>query len=291
MPFLVACIGIATFAGMDAVMKELAIALGAYNAMLWRTGAALLMAATLFLLSRSTWPPLATIKLHVWRGLVTSVMAYLFFWGLIYVPIAEAIALTFIAPLIALYLAAWQLGESVGRQSVLASCVGFLGGLVILSGKLAGDYNEQVWLGIGAILGSAVLYAYNLILQRRQALIAKPVEIALFQNLTVVGTYSLLAPFFAVIPESALADELILAAALGLVSMMLLSWAYARAEARVLIPVEYTAFAWAALLGWLMFDESLTWPTLLGTGLIVTGCLMSAYSGRKEIDHVETTAL
>ena len=291
MPFLVACLGIATFAGMDALMKELAIALGAYNAMLWRTGIALLIATLLFLGRRTAWPPLDIIKVHVWRGLVTSVMAFLFFWGLVYVPIAEAIALTFIAPLIALYLAAWLLGERVGPQSVLASCIGFLGGLVILSGKLAGSYDSQVWLGITAILCSAVLYAYNLILQRRQALIANPVEIALFQNITVVSVYSLLAPFFAVIPTTELAGELIAAAALGLVSMMMLSWAYARAEAKVLIPVEYTAFAWAAVLGYLMFDETVTWPTLLGTTLIVTGCLMAAYSDRREPEHVETTAL
>ena len=84
---------------------------------------------------------------------------------------------------------------------------------------------------------------------------------------------------------------LIGAAALGLMSMMMLSWAYARAEAKVLIPVEYTAFAWAAVLGYLMFDETVTWPTLLGTTLIVTGCLMAAYSDRREPGHVETTAL
>ena len=49
--------------------------------------------------------------LHLWRGLVVSVMAFLFFWGLARVPLAEAIGLSFIAPLIALYLAAVLLKE------------------------------------------------------------------------------------------------------------------------------------------------------------------------------------
>ena len=49
--------------------------------------------------------------------------------------------------------------------------------------------------GIAAILLSAVLYAYNLILQRQQALIAGPIEIAFFQNATMVAVYLVFAPF------------------------------------------------------------------------------------------------
>jgi hypothetical protein len=52
------------------------------------------------------------------------------------------------------------------------------------------------WQDIGAILLSAVMYAYNLILQRQQAILAKPFEIAFFQNGTVVFIYLLFAPFF-----------------------------------------------------------------------------------------------
>ena len=52
---------------------------------------------------------------------------------------------------------------------------------------------------------------------------------------------------------------------------MLLSWAYARAEAQALLPVEYTGFIWAALFGWLMFGEAVTVATLAGVVLIVIG--------------------
>ena len=59
-------------------------------------------------------------------------------------------------------------------------------------------------------------------------------------------------------------------------ALLLLSWGYARAEAQVLLPIEYTAFVWAALMGWLWFDERLTAPTLVGVALIVVGCWISA---------------
>ena len=65
-------------------------------------------------------------------------------------------------------------------------------------------------------------------------------------------------------------------AALGTTSLLLLSWAYARAEAQTLIPVEYTIFVWLALLGWWFFGEVLTWPVMVGTVLIVTGSVIAA---------------
>ena len=58
--------------------------------------------------------------------------------------------------------------------------------------------------------------------------------------------------------------------------LMLLAWAYARAEAQYLVSVEYTGFIWAALLGWLVFGEAILWPTMAGAAMIVAGCLWAA---------------
>jgi len=290
-PFTITTLGIASYSMMDAVMKGLAIELGAYNAMLWRTSIALVIAASLFIWRRSRWPDMSIIRLHVWRGVVMSVMAFLFFWGLVYVPLAEAVGLSFIAPLIALYLAAILLGEKIGGKAVFASVIGFAGALVIVAGKLGGEYSDDIGKGIGAILLSALLYAYNLILQRRQALVAEPIEIAFFQSCTIVSIYLLFAPMLAVVPSSDVLPELFLSAVLGIIAMLLVSWAYARAEARILIPVEYTAFIWASLMGWLVFAEEVTLTTVAGTALIVIGCLVTARQQTDHVDHVETTAV
>jgi S-adenosylmethionine uptake transporter len=290
-PFTVAMLGIASFSMMDVVMKGLAIELGAYNAMLWRTAIALVIAASLFIWRRNRWPDKSVIRLHVWRGIIMSMMAFLFFYGLIYLPMAEAIGLSFIAPLIALYLAAALLSERIGGKAIFASLIGFAGALVVVAGKLGGEYSDEVGKGIGAILLSAVLYAYNLILQRQQALVAEPIEIAFFQSGTVVCVYLLFAPVLAVVPRSDLLPELALAAVLGITSMLLMSWSYARAQTRILIPVEYTAFIWAALFGWLVFAEEVTLTTVTGTALIVIGCLIAARQEPDHVDHVESTAV
>jgi S-adenosylmethionine uptake transporter len=289
--FAVACIGIATFSGMDVVMKALALELGAYNALFWRSGISVTMAGLLFLWYRPRWPKSGVMRLHIWRGVLISIMAFLFFWGLKYLPVAEAIGLSFIAPLIALYLAAVILRERISGKSIIASLVGLAGAIIIIGGRLSGDYDEQTGRGIAAILLSAVMYAYNLILQRQQALVARPVEIAFFQNCTIMVVLGCLAPFFAVAPAVTAVPNLFTAALLGLVSMMMMSWAYARAPTSTLIPVEYTAFAWAALLGWLVFGEAVTLTTVVGTALIVTGCLVAAWQEPEHADHVETTTV
>jgi len=288
--FAVAGCGIGTYAGMDVVMKGLSLEIGSYNAMLWRSCIGVVMAGTLYFWRRPRWPSSATLRLHVWRGFVTSVMAFLFFWGLKYLPVAEAIGLTFIAPLIALYLAAIVLKEEIGKQAVAASIIGLFGASIVIAGRLSGDYSEDVSRGIAAIMTSAVLYAYNIILQRQQALVAKPFEIGFFQNCTVIVVFGSLAPFFAVVPSISLLPNISAAAGLGLVSLLMMSWAYARAPARVLIPVEYTAFVWAAILGWMVFDESVTAATVLGTALIVFGCVVSAWHKPERLNHVESTA-
>lgn len=289
--FVVACAGIATYSGMDVVMKGLSLQLGAYNAMFWRSIITVVLAGLLFAWERPAWPTSKVLKLHIWRGMVISLMAFLFFWGLKFLPVAEAIGLTFIAPLIALYLAAIILKEHISKQAVLASVIGLGGAAVVITGRLGGEYDEDVGRGIAAILMSAMLYAYNLILQRQQAVLAKPIEIGFFQNCTVIVLFGALAPFLAVPPSLSFVPSLAAAAILGLVSLMMMSWAYARAPASTLLPIEYTAFAWAALFGWLVFEESVTITTLIGTAMIVAGCLVSAWQKPEQVEHVETTAV
>ena len=122
-PFLIACAGIATFSAMDVLMKGLSIDIGAYNAVLWRTGTGTLLAGALYFASRPKWPDKATMRIHAWRSLFVAGMALCFFWALARLPMAEAIALAFVAPLMALYMAAIFWGEKIGPRSIAASMV------------------------------------------------------------------------------------------------------------------------------------------------------------------------
>lgn len=290
-PFMVAAAGIGTFSLMDAAMKDLALSIGAYNAVMWRNCVGALLMGVLFVGTRQKWPPLHLLKIHLWRSIVVAVMAVSFFWSLTKLPLAEAIGLSFIAPVIALYLAAVILKETIGKDAIWASLAGLGGVAIIMAGRLSGHYTmDHVW-GAAAVLFSAVVFAYNLILARRQAQVSGPIEIAFFQNLFVALTLGLAAPWFWQPIGMSDAPLVGSAAVLAIISLLLLSWAYARAEAQILIPVEYTAFVWAAFFGWLFFAEPITWPVLLGTALIVGGSLIAARAKPQPANQVEITTV
>lgn len=291
-PFAVATLGIASFSTMDVMMKGLSISLGAYNAMLWRMIVGMVLGGALFFITRTRWPARSTLKLHILRGSIAAFMALSFFWGLVRVPLAEAIALSFVAPLITLYLAAVLLGEKISRTAIIATVMGFVGVLVILSARVTGEYQPEVLKGIAAILFSAVFYAYNLVLQRQQAQLASPIEIVFFQNLTAGSVLLIGAPWLAIVPDISHAPAIVGSTVTAIIALLLLSWAYARAEAQVLVAVEYTAFVWAALFGWYFYHEAVTATTLVGTGLIVAGCVIAArQKPQARPEHVEAVAL
>ena len=106
------------------------------------------------------------MKLHALRGAVSGAMATSFFTGLVYLPMAEGIALSFIAPLIALYLAAVMLGETIGGRAILASLLGLAGVAVIAAARLSAQTlgGNAAWCELAggdaaALLGEEVAHA------------------------------------------------------------------------------------------------------------------------------------
>lgn len=272
-PALAVVAGIGIFSVMDAAVKSASIVMGVYTALLLRNVLATVFSLPLWLASRQPLPRRRILRLHAWRAGIITIMALLFFYGLLHIPMAEAIAISFVAPIVALFLAALLLGEVIRPRAIVASLFGIAGVVTIGSGRLGGfEQSPGSLTGILALLGSALFYAYNLILQRQQALLAAPAEIALFQNLFSTLFVALPAPWLATLPGASGWGMVAAAGLLATCAHLCFSWAYARAETQVLLPLEYSAFPWAALMGWLFFRENVTLTTMAGAALIVAGC-------------------
>ena len=263
-------------------MKGLGLALGAYSALLWRTSAGVVATGAIWLATRPRWPDARLLRLHAARGVLVSGMASLWFHGITLVPLAEAVAISFFAPLLAVWLAGLVLHERASARAVAGSAMGLVGVAAIVAGRLGAPHGPRVVEGVAAVVASAVLYAINLVVQRHQAQQAGPAEIAFFQTGTVLLCLLPFAPWAALMPTPAQWPLIVAAAAFASVSLLLLSWAYARAEAQVLVPTEYTGFVWLSLLGWWFFGEALTLATLLGAALIVGGCLLAVRQPARE---------
>jgi len=277
--FAAALAAVGILSVMDAVMKALVLGIGIYAVSIWRSIANLVLTGGLYLPRRRPWPKRAILKIHVARGVIVTIMAGLFFWGIGRVPLAQAIAMTFIAPLIALLLAASFLNERIGSRSVAGSVMAFGGVLVIVFGQARADLGSDALLGSAAIVGSAVCYAINLVLMRHQSLAAEPLEINFFQSLTIIILWFTLTPFlgFPDLPN-AWAGWVVVAALMSTAGGLIFSWAYARADASYLAVTEYSGFLWAAVLGWIIFDEGVSLYTVAGAVLIVAGCFVAARS-------------
>jgi len=274
--FAAAASGIFVFSLMDAVMKGLVLALGVYATMFWRTLAGVVLSGGLYAATRQGWPTRAAMRLHVVRGCVGTVMALTFFWGLARVPMAQAIALAFVAPVLSLFLAAAILKERVPRGSVIACALAAAGIATILAGQARAELGRDALAGTVAILVSAVAYAFNIILMRAQSQVARPAEVAFWQNLVVAACLVVAAPWLVTVPPAVHWPAIGGAAALATVSMLLLSWAYAHGPASYLAPSEYTSFVWAAILGRIVFGETLSPWTIAGAVLIVGGSVAAA---------------
>ncbi|WP_448579812.1 DMT family transporter [Thermaurantiacus sp.] len=276
-PILAYCIGIAVFCLMDAAMKALVSSNPAVAATFWRYLAALPFIMLFWwregrpAIRRDMWLP------HLVRGGFIAAAAFFFFWSLTILPLAEAVTFAFIAPLLIPPMGALFLRERMEARSGLAAVAGFLGVVVAVGTDLSAIPADRL-AGVAAVLLSAVSYAVSIILLRARAGSDGPSMVSL---LGAIIPAALLAPFVIALPDQRLPSSadvpLVLAAGLsGAVALQFIARAYARAEAQVLAPFEYTALFWAALFGWAFFGEGLSVRTLLGAAIIIAACLWQA---------------
>jgi S-adenosylmethionine uptake transporter len=289
-PFVAALLAVALLTMMDGFIKSASLAVGVYSTLVLRAGLGTMLAGGIWATQRPRWPAPATLTLHLKRGIVGAFCSLTFFSALLYLPLAEAIALSFISPLIALALAAVMLKEKIGKQAILAAALGMAGVLVIVGGRIdRQQFGDTAAVGLVLVLVSAVLYAWNIVLQRQQAQAAGPLEVTTFHSALMGLTLLPAAPWLLAMPDAAMVwGAIVTASLLGVTGILLFAWAYARAEAQVLVPVEYSGFAWAALTGFVMFGEDVELATLAGALLIVTACWIGA--PRKHTEQVATGA-
>lgn len=198
------------------------------------------------------------------RGVLLLSMTYVFFTAIHYIPLADAVAIGFLAPLLVVALSIPILGETVGPRRWAAVGVGFIGVLVIIRPGFA-----EVHWAYGLMLLLALMFALFVIVTRILTRTEGSVPL-LFQG-TAIGMLgaSLVVPFFWVTPTPT--QWVILAAmgALGALAHLLLINAYRVGEASVLAPFQYSQIVFAAAAGWLIFGDIPSGWVLLGTAILV----------------------
>jgi S-adenosylmethionine uptake transporter len=261
---------------MDALIKALSARYPTLQIAFLRFAFGLIGAAIYAAWSRPGWPARETTLFNSLRAVIIVVAATTFFYALGRLPLADAIALGFISPVLTALFGVLLLSERLDWRIIVALAGGFGGMLLIVHGGLGGaEMSADVLIGAAAVLLSAVAYSLNIIMLRHRATRDPLSQIVLFQNL---GPALILAlPVLWVWTPPAPADYALFAllGTLGVVAHTMLAHAFARIEAARLAPVGYVTLVWGVLLGFLFFAEVPGLATLAGAAMIVFATLVS----------------
>jgi drug/metabolite transporter (DMT)-like permease len=273
-PALVAILGIGILTSMDALLKHLGPNFHTFQLVFLRFLLGIMATTAVWLYLRPPLPSRQAVKINVLRGVIGAVTATTFFYGVQTLPLAEAIAFSFLSPLFLALFGALLLKEIVGRYTMIALGVGFLGMLVMVFGQGVSGTTLHM-PGVLAVITSAVCYAFGLVLLRQRARADALITIVFFQ--TLVPATIMATPAFMVWKPVTLAQVGVFAliGMLGVAGHLLLGMAFRRAEASRLAVAEYSALIYATLLGFVFFDEVPGLATLAGTVLIVIGTVLA----------------
>jgi drug/metabolite transporter (DMT)-like permease len=212
---------------------------------------------------------------HLGRGVISVFGMFLSFAALARLPLVDATAISFAAPLITVALAALILKERVRVFGWSAVVIGFFGVIVMLTPYL--DLGRAVATGpaIGALF--ALLAAFcnaGTVIQTRRLTDSETTSAIVFYFSLFCALAGLLTlPFAWHPPTGKEFVELVAIGVLAGVSHILLTEGYRFAPASLLAPFEYTAMVWAFVLGYVMLGETPTLAVLLGAVIIAAAGL------------------
>lgn len=221
---------------------------------------------------------------HLLRSLIGSAGMFSSFLSVALLPLADATAISFAAPLITVALAALLLGEQVRIYRWLAVAVGFTGVMVMLSDHL-GASDAGSHLGVGAALTGAVAAAFATIQTRRLVGSEQTGAIVFYFSLTttIMGALALtLAAAWR--PDWPLAEAMIgqrwvapdwsaflwlaFIGVLGGFGQIFMTQSYRYADASIIACFDYSAMIFAATLSLLVFNVMPSGRILLGAAIV-----------------------
>jgi drug/metabolite transporter (DMT)-like permease len=215
------------------------------------------------------------LSLHLLRGLTILGSSLFFISGLRFLPIAEASATGFVAPLFVTALSIIFLSEKVGLRRWIATGVGLIGVLIILRPG-TGAFHPAAFFP----LVSALAWACTLIMTRMMSGTERAITVMAYSSIVGVCILSVLVPFVWVTPTW---HDIAFGIFIGVAStagQWIVVLAFRYADASVLAPFSYTQLLWVSVLGFLVFGEVPDAYTITGAAFIVASGLYTAHRER-----------
>ena len=211
--------------------------------------------------------------IHAIRGLLLAIATSFFFFSLLYLPLADSIAIFFVQPMLLTLLSAIFLGETIGWHRKAAVVIGFLGALLIIK-----PGSDSFTLAALLPVVAALFFSGYLVVTRSVANVDHPMTMQFASGIgaTIAISIGLIpgtlaaSSLWGAVPPTTL--EWTYLAAIGCIAAfghLLVVIAVNRAPTSVLAPFGYVEIIAATILGWLLFSD---WPdtlSWLGIAIIV----------------------
>lgn len=222
---------------------------------------------------------------HFLRGLAGSAGMVLGFAALGMLPLPEATAIGYAAPLLVVILAAMFLGERLRLFRMTSVGLGLVGVVVILSPRLSavGEGGLAATEALGAMIAlmAALCSALAQVFVRKLVFEESTSSIVFWFSISSAGLSLLSIPFGWVWPSPGTFALLVLIGLLGGVGQVLLTSCYRFADASVIAPFEYVSMLVALMVGFLVFGEVPTGTVLFGAALVVVAGIVIIWRERQ----------
>lgn len=206
---------------------------------------------------------------HLWRACIGLTSMTLMFWSFHLLPLADAVALNFTAPLFLTALSVPLLGERVGVHRWSAVAIGFVGVLV-----MSRPGSGMLQFGAAVAIGAAFAQSLAMVQIRQLSRTEPPNTIVFWFTLTSTALCGIGLPFVWVTPAGWADIGLLAACGLtGGMAQLFLTRAYALAPAAVIAPFSYASILCAAVFGWLLWGEVPQAQTMAGVAIVVVSGL------------------
>jgi S-adenosylmethionine uptake transporter len=258
--------------GIDAIAKWLSGSVSSGQVTWSRFLFQIILMSPLLLRTRGPWLTPA-LYLHAARGAMIAFATLFFFSGLAYLPLADAIAIFFIEPLLVTLLSAVFFKEVIHWRRISAISLGFVGAMIIIRPT----FSEVGFVALYPVAAACCFSTY-ILLTRKLVRNEDPIRLQFFAGIfgflvmgiaLGFGSANEIAILSAVWPTM---KEWLLLATLGIIATgchLLVTYAYRLASIGILAPFQYVEIIGATILGLIVFNEFPDPATWLGVAIIV----------------------
>lgn len=218
---------------------------------------------------------------HFKRGLFGVMSMACGFYGLVHLPLPEAIAIGYASPLMAVVFAAIILREQVRFYRWTAVMAGMVGVLIVSWPNLTlfgeGGLQSTQAMGAAAVLMAAVLSGLAMVQVRQLVQTEKTPTIVFYFSLTGAVLSLISLPFGWTVLTGQQATLLIASGILGGIAQIFLTESYRHADVSAVAPFEYTSFLLGIAIAFVIFGDIPTMPMIIGTAITIAAGIFIVY--------------